>query len=53
MVGCEIKTGQEIGPQDGLADVGYDEGKVENAVSDADLTIAKAVAGNFRPVCCM
>ena len=53
MVGCEIKTGQEIGPQDGLADVSYDECKIKDAVGDADLTVAKAVAGNFGPVCCM
>ena len=32
-------------------DIGYHEGKVENAVPNAHLAVSEAVAGDFRAVC--
>ena len=36
MVWSEVKTGQEVGPDDGLFDVGNYEGKWEYLVSDSN-----------------
>ena len=43
----EVESGQEIGPQDGLTDIGDDERKVEDTVGYTDLAVCKTVARYF------
>ena len=50
MVGSEVKLVKKISPQDGLTDVGYDEGKIKGSIFDANLAIGEAVARNVRTV---
>ena len=46
MIGREIKSVQEICTEDGLADVGNNEGEIESSICDANLAVGKAVARN-------
>ena len=53
MIGCKVKPVEEIRSQDGLTDVGDNEGEIESSVGNANLTVHEAVAGDIRPVGCL
>ena len=46
MIGSQIKTVQEVGTQDRLANVGDDESEVKYSVFNANLSVREAIAGN-------